>query len=372
MIQSGKSGVGRYVIELVRELVDLLHEQELFVAGLESDRNLFPCIKDCFWITIPGWATGGPRNLLWHQVFLPALLKRHQIDLLHIPSYRRIVARCPIPQVVTIHDCAPFHLRDKYGHLRGFFGRSVVPVLARRCSHVLTVSHATKHDLQKYMNLSSEKISVIWNGIDVGKYSPVQPEAVRQFRLHHEIGERAFLYIARFEHPGKNHLRLIEAFEGVCSSGYPDSQLILGGADWHGADAIHRRIEASSHADRIRRLGFIDEDALPLWYASCKAMVFPSLFEGFGLPVAEALACGTRVISSDRGSLPEVGGDAVEIINPESVSDISNAMQHVLNEGEQARQDWIAKGSLQAAKFSWKDAAKQTCRVYTSVLNPGY
>ncbi|MGB0745273.1 MAG: glycosyltransferase, partial [Opitutales bacterium] len=146
MIQGGLSGVGRYVVELAGR-ISKMDTVSLHIAGLEADRQLFPDIADSRWVPIPESASGGLKNLIWHQFKLPKLLKEGKFDLVHIPSYRRILAFCPVRQLATIHDCAPFRLRDKYGALRGLFGRQLAPWMARRCEHVLSVSEFTKQDL---------------------------------------------------------------------------------------------------------------------------------------------------------------------------------------------------------------------------------
>lgn len=370
MIQAGLSGVGRYVIELARELEGFLEDAELHVCGLASDRHLFPGLPDNRWLDIPPSARGGVANLAWHQASLPTILRKGGFSLVHIPSYRRILACSPVPQVATIHDCAPFHLRDKYGPLRGFFGRTVVPRLARRCQHVITVSQATRKDLLRFMDLDPHRVTVIWNGIQHAHYRQQDPRSVADFRDKKGLGDKVLLYVARLEHPGKNHIRLIEAFESVVESGHPDAQLVLGGADWHGAEVIHQRVQNSPARTSIHMAGFMEEKDLPLWYASARCLVFPSLFEGFGLPVAEAMACGTLVIASDRGSLPEVGGDAVDIINPESVPEIADAILRVLEMDPSQHDLRVAGGLKRATCFHWRQAAKETCAVYDAVLTP--
>ena len=127
MIQGGLSGVGRYVVELANRIA-LMEGVELHVAGLDSDRSLFPDVPDACWISIPPSSGGGVKNLIWHQRRLPRILREGGFDLLHIPSYRRIVAFCPVSQLATIHDCAPFRLRDKYGALRGTVRSASGPV----------------------------------------------------------------------------------------------------------------------------------------------------------------------------------------------------------------------------------------------------
>ena len=367
MIQGGLSGVGRYVVELANRMrkFDTI---KLHLAGFDSDRHLFPGFEDASWISIPESATSGVKNVLWHQFKLPGILKQQSFDLLHIPSYRRIVACSPIPQLVTIHDCAPFRLRDKYGALRGLFGRQLSPWLARRCEAVIAVSHFTKQDLIEFFKLPADQVEVIYNGLSHGTYRPQSAEALSAFRTSHELQQPYYIFVSRLEHPGKNHVRLIQAYEAFRENCERTIQLVLGGAPWHGAEVIQQRVADSPYAKDIILPGFMDEAELPLWYAASEALVFPSLIEGFGLPVVEALACGVRVVSSDRGSLPEVGGDAAIYFDPDSVPGITQAMQALNSETPEQAQDRIKKGLQHASSFDWDIAAKLTCQSYLNTL----
>jgi glycosyltransferase involved in cell wall biosynthesis len=367
MIQGGLSGVGRYVVELANRMREF-DTIELHLAGFDADRHLFPEYEDDRWLTIPAGATSGVKNVLWHQFKLPGILKQQSYDLLHIPSYRRIVARSPIPQLVTIHDCAPFRLRDKYGVLRGLFGRQLSPWLARRCEGVIAVSHFTKQDLIEFFKLPADQIEVIHNGLSHGTYHPQTIEALSAFRAAHSLQHPYFIYVSRLEHPGKNHVRLIEAYERFRQQCDRPVQLVLGGAPWHGADVIQKRVEDSPYASDIILPGFMDEAELPLWYAGAEALVFPSLIEGFGLPVVEALACGVRVVSSDSGSLPEVGGDAAVYFDPESISGMTRALGQLNAETPEEAQNRIDKGLQHAGSFDWDIAAKLTCQSYFNTL----
>jgi glycosyltransferase involved in cell wall biosynthesis len=363
MIQGGLSGVGRYVVELANRM-EQFESLELHLAGFDSDRHLFPGFADSQWVSIPEAAKSGIKNVLWHQLKLPGILRRGHFDRVHIPSYRRILARSPIPQIVTIHDCAPFRLRDKYGALRGVFGRQISPWLARRCEAVISVSHFTKQDLIDFFKLPADSIEVIHNGLSHDVYHPRPEEALIEFRKLHRLEKPYFIFVSRLEHPGKNHVRLIEAYEAFRKKNTTHLQLVLGGAPWHGAEVIQRRVADSPYADDIRLPGFMDEAELPLWYAGAKALVFPSLIEGFGLPVVEALACGVRVASSDRGSLPEVGGDAAIYFDPESIPAITTAMESIHGESASEAAAREAKGLAHAASFDWDRAALATCQAY--------
>jgi len=363
MIQGGLSGVGRYVVELAPRLAQF-DSIDLHVAGLNADRHLFSAIDDAHWISIPAKCAGGLQNLIWHQWSLPGILKKEGFDLLHIPSYRRIIARSPVPQIATVHDCAPFRLRDKYGFMRGLFGRQLAPALARRCQAILTVSEFTKRDVVEFYRIPAERIEVIYNGLNHEKYHPQSEDALAAFRKRCSLSNPFFLYISRLEHPGKNHLPLIEAFERFREKSGQSVDLVLGGARWHGAEVIEARVAGSAYKESIHLPGFIDEADLPLWYGAAEALIFPSLMEGFGLPVAEAMACGSTVMSSDRGSLPEVGGDAALYFSPDSAASILEAMQAWSAEGPEIRAERVRKGGIHVAQFDWDLAAMSTCNRY--------
>jgi glycosyltransferase involved in cell wall biosynthesis len=213
------------------------------------------------------------------------------------------------------------------------------------------------------------KITVVHNGLDHERYRPLPEADLAAFRERVGARKPYLLYISRLEHPGKNHVRLIEAYERARAAGTLDAPLLLGGAPWHGAEVIRARVEKSPYAADIHLPGFIDEADLPLWYGAARALVFPSLMEGFGLPVAEALACGTPVLSSDRGSLPEVGGDAARYFDPTDVDAMAAALGSL---GETTPAESAAlreRGVAQAARFHWDHAARATVDAYLAVLS---
>ena len=364
VVQRGKSGVASYVFGLLDGLRAIDAPLELTLLGLEGDRPLFePWLDRCAWEPVPERWRPAVRNIAWHQTHLRSILKRLRADVLHVPSYRRVVWRPPIPQVVTVHDCAAFAVEGKYDPARTFYGKRVVAPLIRAADGVMTVSHATAVDVERYFHRPAAQIEVVWNGIDHAAFCPVPFEDARR-RVTEKFAQDApyFLYLARLEHPGKNHVRLIEAFERFAADNPARGEhLIFGGADWHGAEVIHERVRGSPLRARIRSLGFVAKADLPLLYNAATAMVYPSLFEGFGLPPVEAMACGTPVISSTRGSLGEVIGDAARRIEPESVEDMAAALTEVSLED---RGEWGRNGIANAARFRWENTARAVVESY--------
>ncbi|MEI7911768.1 MAG: glycosyltransferase family 1 protein [Verrucomicrobiota bacterium] len=368
MIQGGRSGVGRYVIALSEALVREQPAVDLCVAGLDADRCLFPWLRADQWLTIPAAMASGAANLWWHQVSLNGLLRHLNIDLLHIPSYRRMLWHCVLPQVATIHDCAPFILRDKYDFARGFFGRVVVPLIARRVQRVIAVSETTAKDVLRFMRVPAARVTVVPNGIDHQMFQPPAAAAVAAFRQRQNLPQAFFLYVARLEHPAKNHLRLIRAFEALANSGAFTGHLVLPGAPWHGSQIIERAVAASPFRERIRLEGFVDNAELPLWYAAAEALVFPSLMEGFGLPLLEAQACGTRIACADATSLPEVAGPAGILFDGRDETSIAAAMARLATMPPDERRRLEDAGKVWAARFTWSAHAAAAARIYHETL----
>ncbi|MGE9295456.1 MAG: glycosyltransferase family 4 protein, partial [Puniceicoccales bacterium] len=367
MIQGGLSGVGRYVIALSENLV--ARGIGLHIAGLDEDRKHFPWIEPGNWVSIPTWANSGAKNLLWHQLFLPGIVRKAQYDVVHIPSYRRMLIRCTTPQIATIHDCAPFILADKYDALRGLFGRRIVPWIARRMDRVIAVSHTAGKDITHYLHVSPELLRVIPNGIDHQRFQPPSAETIAAFRAKHRLNKPYLIYIARFEHPAKNHVRLIEAFNQFREQTGHDWELVLGGAPWHGKEVIDEAWQASPSCQAIRMAGFVEDDELPIWYGAAQALVFPSLMEGFGFPVIEAQACGTLAVSSDTTSLAEVNGPAALRFDPLSPDSIANALANLSELSVSDRKSRVQQGIEWASQFRWEKVAEQCEAVYREVAH---
>lgn len=270
--------------------------------------------------------------------------------------------------VGTIHDLAPFHVKGKYDIARMFYGKVIVKQLAKKQTKIVAVSHDTAKDIEHFFNIPQQEITVIHNGIDHERFHPGDKQSAQQWiRDHHGIETPFFVYISRLEHPAKNHVRLIEAFNAFKKETNSTWQLVIGGGDWHGSEEIYKAAKASDYADEIRFLGFIPDENLSTIYQAASCLVYPSLFEGFGLPPIEAMACGLPVISSHRGALKEVVEDAGIIINPESVEDIKQALIKVEN-NPQLLSTLVVKAQKNADRFHWKLAAQQLVDVYQSAM----
>ena len=372
VIQRGKTGVAQYVFALLRAFLPHAAKHQFYLFVLEEDRPLFDFAKDAMTlVTVPEQYRPAVKNVLWHQTKLPALVRSLGLDVLHVPSYRRLLWPKSCPLVATIHDLAPFHVTGKYDWKRMLYGRVIVKRLAARQDEIIAVSENTARDLGTYFGLGRDRVSVIWNGIDHQRFQPgdaiaAKAEAARRWQLNRPF----FLYVSRLEHPGKNHVRLIEAFNRFKAETHSPWLLAFGGSDWHGAEAIHAAAKASPYAADIRLLGFVDDPSLPLLYRATDVFVYPSLFEGFGFPPIEAMACGCPVISSTRGSLRDVVADAALTIDPENPAEMAAALVRLAASGAE-RDAWREAGYRNARRFDWGQNAEQTLALYERAVRRG-
>jgi glycosyltransferase involved in cell wall biosynthesis len=248
------------------------------------------------------------------------------------------------------------------------YGRFVVKQLARRQDAVIAVSDTTANDIRKFFGVRQDRLRTVRNGIDHQRFNTSGAGAARaRVAAKWGVAQAYFLFVSRLEHPGKNHVRLIAAYERFRKETNSEVLLLIGGGDWHGAEVIRQRAAESPFAGDIRFLGFVPDADLPALYQSAEAMVYPSLFEGFGLPPIEAMACGCPVICSTRGALGEVVGSAATIVDPEDEVDMANAMAQVLKSPE-SRANQVSVGIAHAAQFSWSRAASETVAVYREAI----
>jgi glycosyltransferase involved in cell wall biosynthesis len=364
-IQRGRSGVGQYVLSLVRALLPAAIEHEFTLFVLEADLPLFSFAGGRMRLEPVDERHRPPlRNVFWHQMILPRLVRRAALDVLHIPSYRRMPWLRPCALVATIHDLAPFHLAGKYDSARMFYGRVIARRLARRQDEIVAVSPTTARDVRTFFGVPADRVTVVPNGVDHDRFQPGSPSRARAAVCAlRGVAAPFFLYVARLEHPAKNHSGLIAAFNGFKAATPSAWHLVLAGGDWHGAEAIHALIRASPFARDIHCLGFVPPADLPDWYRAANVFVFPSFYEGFGLPPIEAMACGCPVLSSTRGALADTVGDAAARLDPDDAAQIQAQLTRI-----SADRDWRERlrtaGFVRARSFDWRTTAAATLGVY--------
>lgn len=361
------AGISHYLFSLLREIKALEPPEEILVylgAGA-LPTELAPAQR---FRPIPSrLPTHRPlTRIAWEQLVLPRLLQRERVDLLHVGTHALPLA-WPGPTVLTIYDLSFMLFPAVFRRANRAYLTWMVHQAARRAERVFAISDSTANDVHRLLGVPADRIVRVYGGVDT-RFGPIEDEEVlADFRRSHGLPERFSLYLGTIE-PRKNLVRLIDAHARLGQSGTRDCPLVLAGAPGPGHQAIEAHAAQVGLGDSIRFTGYVPESEKPLWYNAARLFVYPSLYEGFGLPVLEALACGTPVVAADRSSLPEVVGDAGMLVNPESVEQIAEAMQQVL-EDERLRERLAMQGPRQASQFSWRRAAEETLSTYRAVLD---
>lgn len=239
--------------------------------------------------------------------------------------------------------------------------------MVRRLDHVLTVSQSTKRDIMSHCGVKDDSITVIPLAADTLSFYPQDRDLCRaHLEIEYGLKQPFLLYTSRIEHPGKNHIRLIRAFEELKRRERIPHQLVFVGPDKERSEEVHVAAVRSPYRDDIRFFGFIPGDDLRTFYCASDVFVFPSLYEGFGLPLLEAMACGTPVACSNTSSLPEVAGDAAKVFDPFLERGMADCIAMLLNIPSE-RETLIAKGFQRARGYTWQSTAQQTLSILRRV-----
>jgi glycosyltransferase involved in cell wall biosynthesis len=309
---------------------------------------------------LPGLLTIG-------NMALSAAARRYRLDLVHDPNG---VAPFLGPaqdarRVVTIHDALPYVYPASHNQLDTWRYRWLLPITARKADYVLTVSECSRRDLQHYLQLRPDRIGVTGEGVDE-RFTPVPASPTRAAVLErYGITPPYLLYVGGIT-ARKNIVRLFEAYAQVRAL-RPDVQLVIGGKRQWQTDGIDATLQQLNLGGNIHFTGYVHDDDLPSLYSGAELFVFPSLYEGFGLPPIEAMACGTPVVTAHTSSLPEVVGDAALTVDPTSVQALADAILRVLTDNE-LREILRARGKARASQWTWANTASRTLHAYQRVL----
>lgn len=352
-------GIGRYVRNLARALLPLLrpHERLLLVHDPRepADWQLPTDHPQLAWAPLPV-SPFSP----WQQVAVPRLLRRHRAAVYH-SSYYLMPYRPGVPALLTLYDFIPMLFPETVSARARLLAGVATRLALRAAHHVVTISEATRADLLRLYAVPPQRVSAI--PLAAGPaFKPQPPEATAALRRRHALPERFTLYLGSNK-PHKNLPRLLAAWATL-----PEDELLVIAGAWDSRYPEPRQIVQQQGLDeRVRFLGPVAEADLPALYGAATLFVFPSLYEGFGLPVLEALACGTPVACSDNSSLPEVAGDAALLFNPRDASAIADAIRLLLAD-EQERAAQAARATAQAARFSWEQTAAATLALYRTLV----
>lgn len=352
------AGIHTYIEQTLRHLPAVAPDLQLCLLAAHPPADLDPALH----VAVTRWPTHRPPiRIAWEQLCLPGAARRG--DLLHATAFVAPLARRG-PTVLTIYDLS-FALFPQY--FRGFnqtYLRAGTRLSARRARRVIVISEQTGRDVSRLYGVPAERIAVAYPGV-AAALQPATAEQVAQFKRQKNLPEKFGLFLGTLE-PRKNLTMLVRAFaefKRTC----PAAQLVLaGGVGWL-ADELFAAIEQSGVKDSILLPGYVAAEEKALWYSAATAFVYPSTYEGFGLPPLEAMACGAPVITSNAASLPEVVGKAGITLDPADVRGWIAALQRVW-EAEDFRAELADRGLRQARQFTWRNTAQQIAQAYRHTL----
>jgi glycosyltransferase involved in cell wall biosynthesis len=352
-----RSGVSQYTAHLLKALIErrdgwsyrLLHGREL--RGNIPEGALHSAIARF------------PNRTLWMQIVLPLELSRLRLPLCHFTNSLAPL-KAPCPYVVTIHDMSLFKHGEMHTRKSLWTVRSLLPLVARRADAIIAVSEVARRDILTVLGVPAQKVRVIHEAAGEEYRVIDQPRELQRVSGTYGLQDPYILSVGTIE-PRKNLQRLLAAFARLRRAGRRERLLLVGQLGWKYRGFL-REIERLGLQNSVRILGYVPDADMPAIYNLAQVLVFPSLYEGFGLPIVEAMACGTPVLTSDCSSMPEVAGEAAVLVDPRSQESLEEGLQRILCDAP-LREQLRGAGLKRAGQFSWSRAAAETIRLYESI-----
>ena len=363
------SGLGRYSRSLIDQLISIGDEEnlEIILYRPKGKVKFEPKSQSHLTeITVDYFFPGHIGNAIWRFTKLPSLINNSGYDLFHGPSHV-LPGKLKCPSVVTMLDLIFIRYPNYFKAWDRNYYRISFKKSAQLADHIISISEATKADLINFFGIKEEKISVIYPGFDA-VFSKLQQQKLDEIKIKFKLPRDYILYVGNIE-PRKNILKLAQAFNSLQESSYIDKDvhlLIVGQMGWYYKEIIDG-IDSLSSRDKIKLVGPVYGEDLAGFYQLASIMAYPSMFEGFGYPVLEAMRLGTPVLTSNISSMPEAGGNAAHYVNPESLDEIKDGLCKLLND-KTYREKLAVKGTRHAAGFNTMRMTQETLEVYRKLI----
>jgi glycosyltransferase involved in cell wall biosynthesis len=356
------AGAGVYAIELVRAMMERdPHDGfAVFARGPWFD-DAAAARKNWRLQRVP--LHSRQARLFWEQARLPGIAARLGIDVLHSTHHTLPLRPMRAKRAVTVHDVTFFRMPQRYPAVRRMYMQTMTRHSMRVADAVIVPSNAVRDDLVRLLHADAAKITVVYEAA-AARFRPIPAAECAAVRARYGV-EAPYVLSVGSREPGKNRGRLIRAMRDLRDAGIDRRLLVVGQPAWN-YEWEHGVVDKLNMGDRVIFAGYVQDDDLPALYSACDAFAFPSLYEGFGIPVLEAMACGAPVVTSNLSATAEVSGDAAVLVDPLS-AELREGLRRVLTD-EGLRRDLVTFGRARAAQFSWRRAADETFAVYERVM----
>jgi glycosyltransferase involved in cell wall biosynthesis len=357
------AGAGMYIINLVRALAQTDSEHDYVVYLRHHSLAAFSDLPKSFTLSDTGEQSRWQRQL-WEQAWLPLDLRKRNAALLHSPHHTTPFVYSPCPRVLTVHDVTFFILPERYPWPRRRYFQLMTALSAAKAAAIVVPSESVRGEVGRFLKVRETEVTVTHEGVDPA-FRPLGKAECTAARERYGLPEK-YLFSLGTREPGKNRQAIFLALRRLVDEGRDLYLVVTGQAAW-GATKEQEGIEALGLRERVHFTGYVAGDDLPALYNGAAAFVFPSLHEGFGLPVLEAMACGVPVVTSNVSALPEVAGDAALLVDPNDAAAIAAAIGRLLEEPALAAK-MRAAGIERARSFTWEACARRTVAVYKRAL----
>ena len=358
-----KAGVGLYVLKLIDQLQTIDQTNQYLIFIRRRDINNIN-------IRNPNFKLYSVRHfsrvhgIVWEQLVLPFILLRKKVKVLHSPHYTCPFLKLGWKQVITFHDMTYFLFPKRHRFWHVLFFRFIMKRSIHIADAIMADSESTKNDILKYFKLDPEKITTVHLGVSNDYMPQADGRAKESIVQKYQLPSPDYILFVGTLEPRKNIQGLIKAF-ALIAKAFPKLVLVVAGQKgWH-YEEIFKLVRENNLNDKIIFTGYVAESELPKLFAGAKLFIYPSFYEGFGLPVLEAMACGIPVITSNISSMAEIASGAARLINPDRIEEIANEIQLVLSNDQLSKQ-LAEKGLARTKMFSWKKMAEQNLLVYSS------
>lgn len=359
-----QAGIHSYIQHLLHHLPTADQHLRITVFTGQAHRGPGGTSNALHWHT-SRWPTERPWvRIAWEQLAQPWALYRAGVHLLHGMAFVSPLIST-VPAVITVHDLSFLRFPERFRPANRLYLSTMTRLSCRRARRIIAVSQATADEVVRLLGVPIERVDVVPHGVQHARFHPWPPSQVERLRRERDLPARFVLFLGTLE-PRKNLTALIKAFARTKAPRQGIKLVIAGGKGWYYRE-IFTHVERLNLADTVLLPGFVPDEELALWYNAALVFVYPSLYEGFGMPLLEAMACGTPVIGADASCMPEVVGDAGLLVAPHDVDGLAASLGRLLGDAD-LRADLSRRGRERAAAYTWEATARATVASYRRAL----